>query len=60
LLTFVELFFSSCAALIAENLFLRKQLALFQERKAKTPKNHGSDPSHNRCLGPISSIGEMR
>jgi putative transposase len=31
----IGLFFSSRAALIAENLFLRKQLALFQERKAK-------------------------
>jgi hypothetical protein len=35
LLTFIGLFFSSRVALIAENLFRRKQLALFQERKAK-------------------------
>jgi hypothetical protein len=33
LLTFIRLFFSSRVALVAENLFLRKQLALFQERK---------------------------
>jgi len=35
LLTFIRLFFASRAALVAENLFLRKQLAMFQERKAK-------------------------
>ena len=35
LLTLFRLFFSSRTALIAENLFLRKQLALFRERKAK-------------------------
>jgi putative transposase len=35
LLTFIRLFFSSRAALVAENLFLRKQLALFQEHQAK-------------------------
>jgi biopolymer transport protein ExbD len=35
LLTFIRLFFSSHVALVAENLFLRKQLALFQERKTK-------------------------
>jgi hypothetical protein len=32
------LLFSTRAALVAENLFLRKQLALFQERKTKPPK----------------------
>jgi hypothetical protein len=31
----IRLFFSSRAAVIAENLFLRKQLALFQERRVK-------------------------
>jgi len=35
LLTFIRLFHTSRVALIAENLFLRKQLALFQEREAK-------------------------
>jgi hypothetical protein len=35
LLAFFRLFFSTRAALLAENLFLRRQLALFQERKAK-------------------------
>jgi len=35
LFTFIRLFVSSHAAVIAENLFLRKQLALFQERKVK-------------------------
>jgi putative transposase len=35
LLTLVRLLFSTRAALVAENLFLRRQLALFQERKTK-------------------------
>ena len=35
LLTLLRLFLLGRAALIAENLFLRKQLALFQERKAR-------------------------
>lgn len=34
LLCLLRLFFFSRAALVAENLFLRKQLVLFQERKA--------------------------
>jgi putative transposase len=37
LVSLLSLFFFSRAALVAENLFLRRQLALFQERKA-TPK----------------------
>ncbi|MGH9785014.1 MAG: hypothetical protein ACRD88_12610 [Terriglobia bacterium] len=35
MLKFLFVFFRSRASLIAENLFLRKQLALFQERKQK-------------------------
>ena len=35
MLTILRLVFSDRAALVAENLFLRKQLALFQERKVK-------------------------
>jgi hypothetical protein len=35
LLALLRLFFFSRAALIAENLFLRRQLALFKERKVK-------------------------
>jgi len=35
LIAFLRLLFIGRAALIAENLFLRKQLALFQERKAR-------------------------
>jgi putative transposase len=35
LVTFIRLFFSSRTALVAENLFLRKQLAMFRERKVK-------------------------
>ncbi len=35
LLTFLRLFVLSRTALIAENLFLRRQLALFQERKVR-------------------------
>jgi putative transposase len=42
LLTFIGLFFSSRAALIAENLFLRRQLALFHERKAKPHRTTAS------------------
>ena len=34
-MTFIRLFVSSRTDLLAENLFLRKQLALFQKRKAK-------------------------
>lgn len=36
LFTLIRLFLSSHAAIVADNLFLRKQLALFQERKVKT------------------------
>jgi putative transposase len=36
LFTFIRLFLSSHTAVIAENLFLRKQLGLFQERKVKS------------------------
>ncbi len=35
MITFLRLLFSSRASLLAENLFLRKQLALFRERKVK-------------------------
>lgn len=35
MLIFIRLLFSSSCALIAENLFLRRQLALFQEREIK-------------------------
>jgi putative transposase len=35
LISLIRLFFSSRPRLIAENLFLRKQLALFQERQTK-------------------------
>jgi len=42
LLTFIRLFFSSHVALVDENLFLRKQLALFQERKAKPRRTTAS------------------
>src|ERR1700675_2592115 len=42
LLTFIRLFLTSRVALIAENLFLRKQLALFQERKAKPRRTTAS------------------
>jgi hypothetical protein len=35
LLTFIRLFLSSHIAVVAENVFLRKQLALFQERKTR-------------------------
>jgi putative transposase len=42
LLTFIRLFLSSRVALIAENLFLRRQLALFQERKVKPRRTTAS------------------
>ena len=41
LLTFIQLM-TSRVALIAENLFLRKQLALFQERKVKPRRTTAS------------------
>jgi putative transposase len=42
LLTFIRLLFSSRLALVAENLFLRKQLALFQERKSRPRRTTAS------------------
>jgi len=42
LLIFSGLFLSSCAARAAENLFLRNQLAFFQERKAKPRRTAAS------------------
>jgi putative transposase len=43
LFTFLGLLLSSHAALIAENLFLRKQLATFKERKLKPrPASHAT------------------
>jgi putative transposase len=42
LLTFIRLFLISRVALIAENLFLRKQLALFQERKVRPRRTTAS------------------
>ena len=41
MLTILRLVFSARAALVAENLFLHKQLALFQERKAKPHRTTG-------------------
>jgi NAD(P)-dependent dehydrogenase (short-subunit alcohol dehydrogenase family) len=40
--TFIRLFVSTRIALIAENLFLRKQLALFKERQAKPRRTAAS------------------
>ncbi len=42
LLTFIRLFLTSRVALIAENLFLRKQLAWFQEREVKPRRTTAS------------------
>jgi len=42
LLRFVRILFARRATLIAENLFLRKQLALFQERKVKPRRTTAS------------------
>ena len=39
LFTFIRLFLASHAAVIAENLFLRRRLALFQERKVKSRRS---------------------
>jgi len=41
-LTFIRLLHTPRIALIAENLFLRKQLALFQERSAKPRRTTAS------------------
>jgi hypothetical protein len=40
---FCGVLFRSCAALAAENLFLRKQLALFQEREKKAKATTAAD-----------------
>jgi hypothetical protein len=42
LLIFIRLFVCARIALVAENLFLRKQLALFQERKIKPRRTTAS------------------
>jgi putative transposase len=42
LLKFIQLFFFTRVALVAENLFLRKQLALFQERKTRPRRTTAS------------------
>ena len=42
MLTLIRLLFSSRPALVAENLFLRKQLALFQERETEPRRAHDS------------------
>jgi len=42
LLTYIRLLFSSRLALVAENPFLRKQLALFQERKSRPRRTTAS------------------
>lgn len=42
MLIFIRLFLTSRVGLIAENLFLRRQLALFQERKAKPRRTTAS------------------
>jgi putative transposase len=52
LLTLLRLLIFSRAALIAENLFLRKQLALFKERKVK--------PRHVSRLTRLTMIGLAR
>src|SRR6201987_5443555 len=41
-LTFIQVFFSSHVSLVAENLFLRRQLAWFQERKTKPRRTTAS------------------
>jgi hypothetical protein len=43
-LTFIELCFRPTTAVAAENLFLRKQLGLFIERKAKPRRATESIP----------------
>jgi hypothetical protein len=51
-----RLFLSSRAALIAENLFLRKQLALFQERLVKPRRSTAATRASWSC-SPGSLIG---
>ena len=52
----IRLLLSSRATLIAENLFLRKQLALFQERKVR-PRRSTAAKRASWCGSPGSSIG---
>ena len=46
----------SHARLAAENLFLRKQLALYIERKAKAPPSQQRDPAHARDARPLHRL----
>ena len=55
--TFLRLLFTSRWALVAENLFLRKQLALFQERKVKPRR---STPSVRFALVALARLFEWR
>src|SRR5262249_22053894 len=59
-LTFVRLYFRSTAALAAENLFLRKQLGLFVERKVPTSTSHGRDPFDSCPIFPMLRLAERR
>jgi len=54
LLTFIRLFHSCRAALIAESLFLRKQLVWFQERKAMP--DYGFNSSRDGRAGEVFQL----
>jgi hypothetical protein len=62
----LALCFRSRAALAAENLFLRKQLALFEERKAKPHPGQRLDPvcdgrpGQALRLAPRAACGQAR
>ena len=57
LVTFVRLSLTSRACLAAENLFLRKQLALYQERRTKPRR---SDPATRVALVLLSRLLDWR
>jgi hypothetical protein len=53
----VFLFTRPCVALAAENLFLRKQLALFQERKVRPRR---ADDSTRWMMATLSQMFQWR
>lgn len=53
MLTILRLLFSSRVRLVAENLFLRRQLALFQEREVKPGRTTASFRLAMVALGPL-------
>jgi hypothetical protein len=58
LVRLLPLVLRSITSLAAENLFLRKQLAFYQERKVK-PRRADNSTRLTRCCSAAGSIGAM-